>query len=155
MSTLRPIQRGFTLLIAVILSSVALAIGLALLDIAYKQVVLASAAKQSQKAFYAADAAMECVLYYDQQMNTFDYLTEPLSGSFSCNGLTPTYTATNGSSPRITTVTIPCVGGGSQEQGKVFVYKYSDATTQIYSTGYNTCDSTNTRRIERGLKVTY
>ncbi len=145
-------HKGFALLIAVILSSVALAIGLALLDISFKQVVLATAAKQSQVAFYAADAALECALYYDQQVNAFDYTT-PVSG-LSCDALAVTnYSSPNGSNPRVTTFSIPCATGGVRSQ--VTVYKASNGSTQIYTQGYNTCDSTNVRRIERGLKVTY
>lgn len=147
-------HKGFALLISVVLAAVALSIGIALLDIALKQVVLASAAKQSQKAFYAADAVMECALYYDQQLNAFDRTT-PVGG-ITCNGLAVTnYSSPNPSSgnPRITTFIVPCAGSG--EQGSVKVYKAADATTEIYALGWNTCDTGNARRIERGLKVTY
>jgi hypothetical protein len=44
-------RRGFTLLIAIILSTVTLTVGLALLDIAYKHIVLATTAKASEVAF--------------------------------------------------------------------------------------------------------
>ncbi len=60
-----PRARGFTLLIAVVLASVAAAVTLALTTLAYKSLVLSSAAKESQFAFYAADAALECLMYYD------------------------------------------------------------------------------------------
>ncbi len=60
-------QRGFALLIAVIFMSVMLSFGLALGSLAYKQAVLASSAVESQYAFYAADAGLECALYADQQ----------------------------------------------------------------------------------------
>ena len=66
-------QRGFTLLIAVIFMSVMLAFGLALGSLAYKQQVLASSGVESQYAFYAADAGLECGLYADQQQNLFAY----------------------------------------------------------------------------------
>jgi len=66
-------KRGFALLVAVVFMSVMLAFGLALASLAYKQQVIASSAIQSQYAFYAADAALECALYYDQQEQTFDY----------------------------------------------------------------------------------
>lgn len=147
-------QRGFTLLIAVVLTSVALGIGLALLDIAYKQVVLASTAKQSQSAFYAADTLMECVLYYDQQLNTFAY--SATSGSVTCNGQTAsvTFDQTNTSLGHKRTFTLPCTGAGT-ERGKATIYKTSAAATQIFVTGYNTCTANNPRRIERGLKAFY
>jgi hypothetical protein len=83
-------QRGFTLLVAVVLSSVALAIGLSLLNISYKQVLLASAAKQSQNAFYAADSVLECALYFDQQLDAFNYITAAPAASIICNGITVT-----------------------------------------------------------------
>jgi Tfp pilus assembly protein PilX len=148
-------HRGFTLLIAVVLSSVALSIGLALLDIAYKQVVLASTAKQSQNAFYAADSVLECALYWDQQSDAFNYTTPLASGSITCNSGLPitSYTTSQAGGTRTTTFTVPCAASG--EQGVVKVYKTSAAATQIFATGYNTCDTTNTRRIERGLKIVY
>ncbi|MCI0597780.1 hypothetical protein L0Y34_01785 [Candidatus Parcubacteria bacterium] len=144
-------QRGFTLLIAVVLASVALAIGLALLDITYKQVVLASSSRQSQIAFYNADAVMECALYFDQVQNLFARTSS--SGNVSCNGLANSVIFTNSGNPYIRTFTATCAGGGTA--GYATIYKYSDATTRIFTGGYNTCDIDNPRRIERGLKISY
>lgn len=146
------LHKGFTLLIAVILSSVALSIGLALLDVAYKQVLLASAAKQSQNAFYNADAVLECALYYDQQQDAFNYTTP--NAALVCNSLAVTnYLSSQSGTTRTTSFTVPCAAGG--EQGRVTVYKSSSGGTQLFAQGYNTCDTTNARRIERGLKVVY
>jgi len=66
-------KRGFALLVALIFMSVMLSFGLALGSIGYKQQVLASDANRAQIAFYVADAALECLLYADQQQNLFDY----------------------------------------------------------------------------------
>jgi hypothetical protein len=66
-------RQGFALLIAVIFMSVMLAFAVTLGTLGYKQVVLASSATQSQYAFYAADAALECALYADQKKDTFNY----------------------------------------------------------------------------------
>lgn len=66
-------NKGFALLIAVIFMAVALSLGLSLASLAYKQEVLASAALESQSAFYAADAGLECALRADQQENAFAY----------------------------------------------------------------------------------
>lgn len=147
-------QRGFTLLIAVILASVALSIGIALLDIAYKQVVLASAARQSQTAFYHADTALECALYWDQQANAFSYSNPALE--ITCNTETLALTANNAPappSPRVRTFTIPCEGSGVS--ASTTIYKWNTGSTTIYASGFNTCDEDNIRRVERGLKVTY
>ena len=79
--------------------SVMLAFSLALGSLGYKQQVLASSAIESQYAFYAADAALECALYYDQQNNDngtlFPYdpaiTTTPVEAplTFNCSGNTP------------------------------------------------------------------
>lgn len=151
--------RGFALLIAVVLTSVLLSVGLALLDIAYKQVTLSSVARQSQYAFYAADSALECALYWDQKQRAFDYST-PLS-SVTCKGQTMALTSSVSSNIRTTTFSMPCPSGGTQSS--ITVYKTNGSATCnagtakscIYATGYNTCTVSDPRRIERGLKVVY
>lgn len=150
-------QRGFTLLVAVVLASVSLAIGISLLNISYKQILLASAGKQSQNAFYAADSVLECVLYYDQQVDAFNYTTPAAAGSILCNGLAVTsHTTGQAGGVRTTTFTVPCPPPTGGEQGRATIYKTSvTAATQIFAQGYNTCDTANARRTERGLKIVY
>lgn len=155
---MHPSPRGFTLLIAVILTSVLLAVGLALLDVAYKQAVLASTAKQSQYAFYAADSALECALYWDQQQGAFAY-TNPLS-SITCGGQAIPVTSTVSGGMRTSIFSIPCPGGTN---ASVTVYKTNGSVTCsvgtykscLYSTGYSSCNALDNRRIERGLKVVF
>jgi Tfp pilus assembly protein PilV len=150
--------RGFTLLVAIIFSSVILSVGLALTDIAYKQVILAQAAQQSQYAFYNADSAMECALEQDQVYHMFDYATEP-TGNFTnpsdpaCEGVSVTFTGNpvSGSS-RITTFSVPCAGGGSN--ASVQIYKTANSTN-FYSNGFNNCNASDPQRLERGLKAKY
>jgi hypothetical protein len=156
--------RGITLLVAVILSSVVLSVALSLLDITYKQVVLASSAKLSQYAFYTADSAMECVLYWDQQKDAFDYTaTTYLTSGITCSDNTGSLqtivpnTAPNTStvvgSTRTTIFYIPCQSGGTQ--GMVTISKMNTGSTTIYANGYSSCTATDPRRIERGVKVSY
>lgn len=66
-------QKGFALLIAVILMSVMLAFGLALGSFSFKQINLFSDAVNSQYSFYIADAALECALRADQQDFLFNH----------------------------------------------------------------------------------
>jgi hypothetical protein len=85
-------SRGFALLISVIFMSVMLSFGLALAALGYKQQVLASSAISSQYAFYAADAALECALYYDQQLNLFALPASNPNGAVPvmlCDGAAP------------------------------------------------------------------
>ena len=164
-------HRGFTLLIAIVLATVALVLGLSLADVAYKQVLLSTTQKQSETAFYAADSALECALYYDQQANAFDYQTPAPQSQLLCgNNASPSsdvtvtnYSSTQGGSNRITTFTIPCAAGGIS--ATVTVYKTdplstaicnaNGAKTCIYANGYNTCSNSDPNRFERGLKVLY
>jgi hypothetical protein len=83
--------RGFALLIAVIFMSVMLTFGLTLAALGYKQQILASAAAQSQVAFYAADAALECALYAEQRAGAISYNANPNSPvpTFKCDGSDP------------------------------------------------------------------
>lgn len=58
---------GFTLFIALIVSSLLLAIGFSLSTIILKQLIFANSGKESQLAFYAADSGAECALYWDRK----------------------------------------------------------------------------------------
>ncbi len=148
-------QRGFTLLIAVVLTSVLLSVGFALLDIAYKQTVLSSTARSSQGAFYAADSAMECALYWDQQHNAFSAASA--LGSIRCSGFDIAVTVDSPAGIRTSSFSIPCPGSGTQavvEVQKGGVCSGS-ATSCLYARGYNNCNAADPRRVERALKVTY
>jgi len=69
-------QRGFTLLLAALVSSIVLAVGAAIFGIAQKQVLLSAIGRDSQFAFYAADTAAECALYWDFRCNYFATSTD-------------------------------------------------------------------------------
>ncbi|OGG72597.1 hypothetical protein A3A38_02905 [Candidatus Kaiserbacteria bacterium RIFCSPLOWO2_01_FULL_53_17] len=56
---------GYALTLAIVVSSVVLSIGLSLLNIVQKELILSATGRDSQFAFYAADAGLECVLYWD------------------------------------------------------------------------------------------
>jgi len=89
-------QRGFTLLIAVLTASVVIAIGLALLGVTQKQVQLAGITIQSEIAFQAANAGLECTRYHDVSSSNGDSFDVPGDGSAGalaspiCFGGTPT-----------------------------------------------------------------
>jgi len=56
-------ESGFALLMTLIVVSVVLSIGLAILQLSIKQVQLSTMAKDSEVAFHAANAGMECARY--------------------------------------------------------------------------------------------
>ena len=148
--------RGITLLVSIILTSVVLSVALALLDVSYKQILLASSARQSQYALYSSDSIMECALYWDQQQDAFNYTASTyLTSGITCNNLSAPIIPTSSvaGNTRTTTFSVPCAGGGTL--GNATIYKTSTGATSIFGTGYSTCTLTDPRRIERGLTVTY
>ena len=82
-------QRGFTLLLAALISAIVLMLASAIFSIAKKQVVLASLSQQSQYAFYAADTGAECALYWDTQYGYFGVVTPTTAMMQATNPLLP------------------------------------------------------------------
>jgi hypothetical protein len=63
-------NHGFTLFIAMIVTTLVLGVGFSISAIVLKQLKLASSGRESQIAFYAADSAAECALFWDRQKGT-------------------------------------------------------------------------------------
>lgn len=70
-------KRGFTLLLAALVSSIALAVGISIFSIVNKQIQLSSMGRDSQFAFYAADGAADCALFWDVRRQVFSTTTPP------------------------------------------------------------------------------
>jgi len=58
-------NKGFVILFSMLISSLILMISAGLFNVVQKEVVLSSYSQESQRAFYAADSALECALYAD------------------------------------------------------------------------------------------
>ena len=162
-------QRGFALLVAVIFMTVMLTFGLSLGALSYKQAVLASGAQESQYAFYAADAGLECALYADQQSGAFIYpLSDPgVAPSMSCDGI-PALSASEvwNTAYWVVTERLSLDSGTTHPRcADVTIYKYKDAqangtTSYLYSQGYDVscgevASSNNPRIVSRGINVHY
>lgn len=165
-------NNGFVLFFSLIISTIVLSIISGIILIAYKELIISSTGRESQKAFYSADTGVECALYWDvkhplpgyEEMSVFPNSmdsTIPNSIPNGCSGndlvissvLIPAPTATAATS----TFSMDIASSGVCVD--VFVSKYIDALgnekTKIDSHGYNTCDVGSTRRVERGIRVTY
>ncbi len=166
---------GFTLLLAVLISSVLLTLGLAIFSITIRQLLLSTTARDSQFAFYAADAGAECALYWDLQHSAFSTTT---SSNINCN-----YDGSNTSNQNMPVGGNSQVGGSGWDKPSTFaltffpdsycavvsVTKHNAGTqaspiiqTTIDSRGYNfgtksstTCSSADPRRLERAVRVIY
>lgn len=162
-------NRGFALLIAIIFMSVMLSFGLALGSLGYKQQVLASGAIESQYAFYAADAALECALYADQQQNLFTYPASqpPSAPVMTCDGVSatfptafPTGIVSYTASQWVIKETLSLDAG--KRCADVTIYKPAPGTgvTYLFSQGYDVSCATiaapgGARFVSRGINARY
>jgi hypothetical protein len=165
-------ERGFTLLLAALISSIVLALGTAIFELAQKQVALSSIGRDSQFAFYAADTIAECALYWDFRYTYFASST-PASVSPVCDGqsLLPFDTGVSVSqpyaypytmtSPKVTLFQNVAVGGNTCAQ--VIITKTLDSQTNavrttVHADGYSTdCAtiSTSPRALQRSVELQY
>ncbi len=93
-------EKGFVILIAIVISGLLVSIGMFIANVAYKELLLSTSAKASQKAFFVADSVMECAMRHDIRKAGF-WVTDSDSQSrdFICNNMTfqPHATSTGGS----------------------------------------------------------
>ncbi len=149
-------SRGFTLLLSVLVSSVLLALGFAIYNIVSKDIILSSSGRESQFAFYAADSGIECALYGDYQFNMFATSSDAIT--IRCMGIDVPLTRDDTVLGQRTTTFSFSLGtaGLVNPCTSVSVLKQTNPTrTEVVSSGYNTCVTTNPRRIERAIQVRY
>ena len=72
-------NKGFVIFYAVTLATIFLSIALSVASVALKEIKFGSSAKDTNNAFYAADAGVECALLYDKTGAYF------VSGNYSIN----------------------------------------------------------------------
>lgn len=107
-------QEGFALLITLVLAGVLVSIGLSILSLSIHQVRLASNAKDSEIAFHAANAGVECATYWRRFTDTSDRMEAGSDIAPNCFGVNTI--------PQDVTPTTP----PSQDVtgGDVYQYKY-------------------------------
>ena len=145
-------ESGYAILFAVVVISVISLITIGLSNAAYKQIILSSVARDSTTAFYQADIASECALYFDNEnsdLSTFapGYIyslcaeTNMIFGGDQAGGytLTPQSQLTN-----------KCFSIAINKTITTSVIK-----TSVDAKGYNICNTGSTRAVERTINVTY
>lgn len=162
-------ERGFTLLIAALVASVVLALGTAIYELAQKQLALSSIGRDSQFAFYAADTAAECALYWDFRYAYFATSTpsDPAAQNPTCDGVAMSTTGRSGTYPYTMTTSqmdlFPDAAPGGGYCAQVGVEKTYDGTLQavktvIHADGYNvSCASISTapQALQRSVELHY
>lgn len=138
-------QFGFTMLIAALIASLLLTLGIAIANLTIKQYTLSTTTRESHKAFYSADAAIECALFWDRENPNSSQTAFGSEGSLTCDGVNNVNI--QGTGPWTFSLDTPDVCAN------VTVTK-GGGETVIESRGYNLCDS-SPRRVERALRATY
>lgn len=174
-------KKGYTLLFAIIVATVVLAVAAFIVSVSRKQFILASTARDSLVAIYAADSGIQCAVQADAALKL-----EPSKGvaEIACNGtlLTGTYSEVNSVSSDFVsdvliktdehaiyqtppmTLVLPDAASANKVCATIKVtdgYNDKDVHVRIIeSRGYNTFDGTtcgepNPRAIERAIWLVY
>lgn len=159
--------RGYTLLIAAIIGSFLLAVSFSIVTLTAKEVRLAASTRDSQLAFYAADTGVECAIYWDIKFSggtsafaTSSASNQPSSGIIcSQNDIAQGWVITDKTSSSATTIfmlDLGVIGDNKDLCTEVLVEKTNNGNnTKIESRGRSSCDTSNIRRVERAIRVTY
>ncbi|MDP2676437.1 MAG: hypothetical protein Q8O83_02005 [bacterium] len=75
---------GFTLLLALLVSSIVLSISLGVFGIVVREISLSTSARESRLAFYAANSGIECAVYWDFVQGAFA-TSSPAPTTITCN----------------------------------------------------------------------
>lgn len=112
---IQPKESGFALLITLIVVGVVLSVGLTILDLSVKQVRLSANAKESEVAFHAANAGMECARYWRKE--EAEKMETGQSFTATCFGTSV------GASPNTSPDPVPTLSTPSSD-GDAFLYEY-------------------------------
>jgi hypothetical protein len=148
-------QSGFAMLFTVLIVSLILSIAIGISNITLKQTMLSSLAKDSQIAFYQADAAVECGMYYDM-LGSFPQGTTPGSvAPINCGDNQFSIDVSESYNDRL--VFTQNLADQSQPCAVIIFDKTNldiSGESLVQGIGYNIC-GTNSRQVERALEVRY
>lgn len=158
-------KKGAVLLIAILMASVMLTVGLGVYQRTYKEIYLASFWKQVQLAFLSADTGFECALYRDLHppVGAVYFIEDSLSvtqNTFSCGGsvINISYSIPVTQFPYIyatSTIDVTPSNAFKIEVVKITNFPVATTTTKIISRGYNSSNLLGPRVVERGLRIEY
>lgn len=167
-------EGGFTLLLAILVISIILSIGLAIVNVTVREYLISGMGRESEIAFYAADGGMECATYWDTRADGGSFAFGAEDASVTCMGTNLAVdTTSSGGTLRTSLFEIDW---GPEDEGlcaRVAVRKYYDPSdsivmqsgatcaqgricTELESRGYNTsCNTIETagRVAERALRA--
>jgi hypothetical protein len=155
-------QSGFTLLVALLVASVLLGLALSIGDILIKEDSLALAGRASHQAFYAADAGVECALYWDIKYSAF---ATSSATSINCNqdsnNQNNTFSVGGGGAAGPTS-SFAMTFNPLSACALVTVTKNANGSTNVTANGFSVhdtgspnCSSSSLNQVERVIQVSY
>lgn len=170
-------NKGFALFYALLVASLALAIGATIFDLTLREIDLANSATQSQYSVYIADSAGECALYWDNHyINASNNNNGGSNSAFATSSASAAIAANSGlicsgsditSSAASWTVT-PAAGAATTTFNMVGIPFHNQTPcayvtiskvgnppqTVVTAHGYNTC-AAGAAQYERVFQITY
>jgi hypothetical protein len=147
---------GYAILFTVVIVGIISMITIGLSNSAYKQTILSSVARDSTAAFYQADIGSECALYVDRE---YQDQGMKVPDGWKCAGNTLSFSEPDISIPNTTIYKLILSNENSSAKCfRINIKKTASETassTEITTTGYNICNKSNFRTVERGIRVTY
>lgn len=140
-------QEGFILPLSMIVISIVLTASMSISILIMGEIEFSILSRESQRAFFAADAGTECALYWDLRGRAFQIEVDSLL--ISCVGLE------NFSVPNSDNIWHFTLSFSNGSRAEVYVDKTNYPITQIRSYGYNKDAIGGGDLVERALRVTY
>ena len=147
---------GFTILLSVLVASIVLSVGMGIFGVMTRELKLSGMGRESQIAFSAADAGIECFFYWeikhpDLADTAFGYYDSD-SPAVKCAG-NNTAMPVKSNGPYDLTLNL-----GNNSCAKINIIKDTLLSNKIITTvtskGYNTaCDSTSPFKVERAIQL--
>jgi len=134
-------RTGFTLLLSLIVVSILLSIGLGIFEVIMREIRISSIGRESQIAFYAANAGAECAFYWDLTTDAFAQDTNITCGDFYGSKAT-----TDSDGNKIFSFNL---GTGSGSFDKVCVEVKVDKS-EVLTTGITTVESRGSNMVCNG-----
>lgn len=157
-------NRGFTLLVAIVTTSLLLIVSFAVVNVALKQLIISSSNQESQYSYYNAESGIECAVYWDikNPSGISAFATDTAPSTISCNGANVTEVTQigGGGDARATSTfkiqNLSPKGCVIVNVAKVPTPAASYGLTRIEAYGYNIdCSGTSLRKFERGINIIY
>lgn len=161
-------QKGFTLLLSLLVISIILSVGFGVFDIMTKELKISGIGRESQIAFYATDAGVECAYFWDIKHPGLDQSAFDLGVnsviSVECGGVVKDSRAFDETKKTsFFNLDMGDSANKNQKCAKVKVTKNVDyinnvsdkiTETTIESRGYNyPCNSKSSHKVERAIRV--